>query len=135
MKPKLMTAAVILASFASFCDGPLAQAAGNAAAGQQTFAICRACHQIGPGAKNAIGPELNGVVGRKAGSVKGYSYSTAMKNSGITWNKATLEVFLKNPTTKVPGTKMPSPGLSSKQDIDNVIAFLAQYDAAGKKIN
>ena len=101
-----------------------ARAAGNAAAGEKTAAICRACHQMGPGAKNAIGPVLNGVVGRKAGTYPGYDYSTANKNSGIVWTPEELDKYLVNPQKVVPGTKMIFPGLPSQQDRQNVIAYL-----------
>jgi cytochrome c len=79
--------------------------AQDAAAGEKTFNVCRACHEIGDGAKNLVGPVLNGVVGRKSGSYPGYPYSDANKNSGITWDEATLTEYLKNPRAKVPGTK------------------------------
>src|SRR6267154_6908347 len=80
--------------------------AQDIAAGEKTFNVCRACHQIGDRAVNSIGPVLTGVVGRKSGSVPGYNYSDANKNSGITWDEATLADYLKNPQAKVPGTKM-----------------------------
>lgn len=108
-------------------------AAQDAAAGEKVFLKCKACHQVGEGAKNAVGPVLNGVVGRKAGTVEGYSYSEANKGSGLTWDEATLKEYLKNPKAKVPGTKMIFPGLPSDADIDNVIAYLKQFDATGKK--
>jgi len=111
-----------------------AASAQDAAAGENTFKICKACHQIGEGAKNVIGPELNGVVGRKAGTVADYSYSDANKNSGLTWDEATLKDYLKDPRAKVPGTKMAFPGLKRDADIDNVIAYLKQFDADGKKL-
>jgi len=101
--------------------------AQNVAAGEKTFNICRVCHEIGDGAKNLVGPVLNGVVGRKSGSYPGYSYSDANKNSGITWDEATLMEYLKNPRAKVPGTKMLFPGLKRDDDIVNVIAFLKQH--------
>ena len=107
--------------------------AQDAALGEKTFVKCKACHQIGETAKNAVGPILNGVVGRKSGSIESYSYSDANKNSGLTWDEATLKVYLKDPKAKVPGTKMIFPGLSKDEDIDNVIAFLKQYGADGKK--
>ena len=106
--------------------------AQDAAAGAKVFVKCRVCHQIGDGAKNSIGPVLNGVVGRKAGSIPGYNYTPANKESGITWNEATLEEYLKNPRAKVPGTKMTFPGLQDPNDINNVIAFLKQYGPDGK---
>jgi cytochrome c len=107
--------------------------AQDAAAGEKVFAKCKICHQIGDGAKNAVGPVLNGVVGRKAGTYPDYPYSDANKNSGITWDEATLKEYLKNPRAKVPGTKMIFPGLTKDDDIDNVIAYLKQFGADGKK--
>ena len=107
--------------------------AQDAALGEKVFAKCKVCHQIGEGAKNAVGPVLNGIVGRKAGSYPDYSYSDANKNSGITWDEATLKEYLKNPRAKVPGTKMIFPGLPKDDDIDNVIAYLKQFGADGKK--
>lgn len=110
-----------------------AASAQDAAAGEKVFAKCKACHQIGEGAKDAVGPVLNGVVGRKAGTYPGYSYSEANKNSGLTWDEATLKEYLKNPRGKVPGTKMIFPGLPKDEDIANVIAYLKQFGPDGKK--
>jgi cytochrome c len=106
-----------------------AASAQDVAAGEKTFNVCRACHEIGDGAKNLVGPVLNGVVGRKSGSYPGYAYSDANKNSGVTWDEATLMEYLKNPRAKVPGTKMLFPGLKRDDDIVNVIAFLKQHSA------
>lgn len=102
-----------------------AHAAGDAEAGKTVFNKCKACHQIGPGAKNAVGPEMNGVIGRVAGSIEGYNYSDALKNSGITWDEANLKEWLTNPKAKVAGTKMVFMGLKDATDIDNIIAYLA----------
>ena len=110
-----------------------AAAAQDAAAGEKVFAKCKICHQVGEGAKNAVGPVLNGVVGRKAGSEEGYYYSTANKGSGLTWDDATLKQYLKNPRAMVPGTKMIFPGISSEKDIEDVIAYLKQFGPDGKK--
>ena len=107
--------------------------AQDVALGEKVFFKCKACHQIGEGAKNAVGPVLNGIVGRKAGTYPDYSYSDANKNSGLTWDEATLKEYLKNPRAKVPGTKMIFPGLPKDEDIDNVIAYLKQFGADGKK--
>ena len=107
--------------------------AQDAALGEKVFFKCKACHQIGEGAKNAVGPVLNGIVGRKAGTYPDYSYSDANKNSGLTWDEATLKEYLKNPRAKVSGTKMIFPGLPKDEDIDNVIAYLKQFGADGKK--
>src|SRR3984893_18148261 len=120
-------------TFVAFIALPGAAIAQDVAAGEKVFAKCKICHQIGEGAKNAVGPVLNGVVGRKAGVYPDYSYSEANKNSGITWDEATLKEYLKNPRAKVPGTKMIFPGLPKEEDIDNVIAYLKQFGPDGKK--
>jgi len=109
-------------------------AAEDAAAGERVFLKCRACHQIGEGAHNSVGPVLNGVVGRKAGTYPGYNYSEANKNSGLVWDEATLKEYLKNPQAKVPGAKMTFPGLSREKDIDDVIAYLKTFGPDGKKL-
>ena len=113
--------------------GAAAAARDAARSARKGFLKCKACHQIGEGAKNAVGPVLNGIVGRKAGTYPDYSYSDANKNSGLTWDEATLKEYLKNPRAKVPGTKMIFPGLTKDEDIDNVIAYLKQFGADGKK--
>ncbi len=110
--------------------------AQDAAAGEKDFVVCRACHQIGPNAKDAVGPVLNGVVGRKAGTYPGYEYSEANKNSGITWTPDELEKYLANPQAVVPHTKMAFPGFrgdTGPQKIKDVIAFLQQYGPDGQK--
>ena len=107
--------------------------AQDAAAGEKVFAVCKACHQIGETAKNSVGPVLNGVIGRKAGSVEGYSYSTANKESGITWDEPTFREYIRDPKAKVPGTKMIYAGLKDEQKTNDLIAFLKQYDASGNK--
>jgi cytochrome c len=117
----------------AFSGSVSAASAQDAAQGEKVFLKCKACHQIGEGAKNAVGPVLNGIVGRKAGTYADYSYSDANKNSGLTWDEATLKEYLKNPRAKVPGTKMIFPGLPKDEDIDNVMAYLKQFGADGKK--
>jgi cytochrome c len=111
----------------------VASADGDPASGEVTFKVCRTCHQIGEAARNFVGPALNGVVGRKAGTVAGYNYSDANKNSGLTWDEATLTKYLKSPREVVPGTKMAFPGLTRDSDIANVIAYLKQFGPDGKK--
>ncbi len=123
-----------IASLGSALLGSFSTAsAQDAALGEKVFLKCKACHQIGEGAKNAVGPVLNGIVGRKAGTYSDYSYSDANKNSGFTWDEATLKEYLRNPRVKVPGTKMIFPGLPKDEDIDNVIAYLKQFGPDGKK--
>ena len=107
--------------------------AQDAASGEKIFVQCKACHQIGENAKNAVGPVLNGLFGRKSGTIEGYSYSPANKNSGITWDEATFREYIKDPKAKIPGTKMIYPGLKDEKRIDDLVAFLKQFDASGKK--
>jgi cytochrome c len=107
--------------------------AQDIAAGEKVFVQCKACHQIGENAKNAVGPILNGLFGRKAGTIEGYSYSSANKNSGITWDEATFREYIKDPKAKIPGTKMAFPGLKDPKQIDDVVAYLKQFDSTGKK--
>jgi cytochrome c len=107
--------------------------AQDAAAGEKVFVVCKACHQVGESAKNVVGPVLNGIIGRKAGSVGGYSYSDANKDSGITWDEATFREYIKDPKAKVPGTKMVYAGLKDEQKTNDLVAFLKQFDTDGKK--
>ena len=126
---------LILAAVSAFTTMAAVPAvAQDAAAGEKVFLQCKVCHQIGEGAKNSVGPVLNGVVGRPAGTFAGYAYSDANKNSGLTWDEATLTDYLKNPRAKVPGTKMTFAGLKKDEDIANVIAYLKTYAADGKKL-
>jgi cytochrome c len=106
---------------------------GRPETGAIVFKQCMACHQIGPSARNGIGPVLNGVVGRPAGVYPGYSYSSANKNSGLVWDEETLARYLRAPADLVPGTKMIFFGLKKTQDIADVIAYLKRFDADGKQ--
>lgn len=101
-------------------------------AGESVFAQCRACHQVGPKARNLVGPELNGLIGRKAGSVPGYNYSSANKNSGLTWDEATFKEYIANPRAKIPGTKMAFAGIKDPKKVDNLLAYLKQFDDKGE---
>ncbi len=99
--------------------------------GETSFKKCLACHAIGPGAKNKIGPELNGLDGRKAGTVPNYNYSDANKNSGIVWDEATFNEYIKDPRAKIPGTKMTFPGIKNEQEMNDLWAYLKQFEADG----
>jgi len=124
---KLFTITAIAFSFAI-----TAAHAQDVAAGKTAFNKCLACHAIGENAKNKVGPELNGLNGRKSGSVEGYSYSEANKNSGITWSEKEFKEYIKAPKAKIPGTKMVFAGMTKESEIDNLWAFLAQFDKDGK---
>jgi cytochrome c len=128
MKKLTLSALVVIASSAAVS----AAHAQDAAAGKTSFNKCLACHAIGEGAKNKVGPELNGLDGRKSGSAPDYSYSDANKNSGITWNEAQFKEYIKDPRAKIPGTKMVFAGIKNEKEVNDLWAFLAQYDKDGK---
>jgi len=102
-------------------------------AGEAAFGKCAPCHAVGENAPNKVGPELNGIDGRKAGSVEGYSYSPANKASGIVWNEATFKDYILNPRAVVPGTKMVFAGIKSETERANLWAYLKQFGPDGKK--
>ena len=104
-------------------------AAGDAAKGKQVFAKCQACHSVEAGT-NKLGPSLHGLIGRTSGSIDGFRYSDAMKNAHLTWDEATLDKYLSNPKTLVPGTKMVFPGLPKEEDRLAVIAYLKEAGAS-----
>jgi cytochrome c len=102
-------------------------AAGDPAAGKTVFTKCAVCHNIGPDAKNKIGPVLTGVIGRQPGTFAGFGYSQPMKDFGgknAAWTAELVGQFLKGPGDMIPGTKMTFSGLTEQSDIDNVIAYL-----------
>ena len=107
--------------------------AQDLAAGEKSFGKCRPCHQVGETAKNIVGPKLNGLFGRKSGSVEGFNYTDANKNSGITWDEAVFAEYIKDPKKKIPGTKMVFAGIANEEEIKNLTAFLKQYDDKGGK--
>ena len=129
----LILAAVPVLAAGLAASGSGTARAQDAAAGERVFAQCRACHQVGETAKNAVGPVLNGLIGRPAGSVEGYNYSPANKNSGLTWDEATFKDYIKDPKAKIPGTKMVYAGLKDEKRVDDLVAYLKQFDASGKK--
>ena len=128
MKKLTLSALVLIASSAA-ATSALAQ---DVAAGKTSFNKCMVCHSIGDGAKNKVGPELNGLDGRKAGTAEGYSYSDANKNSGITWNEAQFKEYIKDPKAKIPGTKMAFAGIKNDKEVNDLWAFISQYDKDGK---
>ena len=104
---------------------------GNPTEGEEIFKACRACHQVGPDAKNALGPVLNGIVGRKAGSVEGFNYSPANKEAGDkgwVWTDDNLMKYLENPRAAMPNNRMAFAGLKDEQDRRDVIAYLKKFN-------
>jgi cytochrome c len=107
--------------------------AQDAAAGQAVFQrMCLPCHDAGDGARVKLGPPLNGVDGRAAGSFAGFNYSDAVKNSGITWGEAQFKDYIKAPMQKIPGTRMAFAGLRDEGEINSLWAYLKQFDKDGK---
>jgi cytochrome c len=107
-------------------------AAQDAEKGENVFKACRACHQVGEGAKNGVGPVLNGIVGRKAGSIEGFNYSEANKEAGaggLVWTEEKLFEYLEKPMVFMPKTKMAYAGLKDEGDRKDIIAFLKTQTA------
>jgi cytochrome c len=127
MKKFALSALVIMGSSAA-ATAALAQ---DAEAGKASFNKCLACHAIGEGAKNKVGPELNGLDGRKSGTAADYNYSDANKNSGITWNEAQFKEYIKDPKAKIPGTKMVFAGIKNEKEVNDLWAYLSQFDKDG----
>jgi len=103
---------------------------GNAEDGAEVFKKCRACHDVGPEAKNKVGPSLNEIIGRKAGTIEGFTYSEANKSAGgkgLVWTEDVLSKYLENPLAFMPGTKMAFAGLKDPQDRKDIIAFLKKH--------
>lgn len=110
-----------------------AATAQDLAAGETSFKKCLACHAVGESAKNKVGPLLNGLEGRKSGTIEGYNYTEANKNSGIVWDEATFSDYIKDPRAKIPGTKMIFPGIKNETEITNLWGYLRQFGPDGKK--
>ncbi|MDO8877051.1 MAG: cytochrome c family protein [Pseudolabrys sp.] len=106
--------------------------AQDVAAGEQSFKKCLACHAVGVEAKNKVGPLLNGLDGRKSGTVEGYSYTEANKNSGIIWDEAQFLDYIKDPRAKIKGTKMIFPGIKNENEAKSLWAYLKSFGPDGK---
>ena len=126
---KLKLSALVVIAVSAAASAAQAQ---DAAAGKSSFNKCLACHAIGDGAKNKVGPELNGLDGRKSGTAPDYNYSDSNKNSGITWNEAQFKDYIKDPKAKIPGTKMAFAGIKNEKEVNDLWAFISQYDKDGK---
>jgi cytochrome c len=118
-------------AFAASTGTTLAQ---DAAAGEQVFRrMCSPCHDIGEGAKIKLGPPLNAIDGRKAGTFEGFNYSAANKGSGITWNEETFSKYIRAPMQEMPGTRMAFVGLKNDKDVGDIWAYLKQFGPDGQK--
>ena len=125
---------VLLASLAIALGVSGQASAQDLAAGERSYLKCKPCHQVGETAKNTVGPVLNGIIGRKAGTYENYNYSDANKNSGLTWDEETLRAYLTDPKAKVPGTKMIFPGIKREKQLDDLMAYLKGIKADGSGI-
>jgi cytochrome c len=123
----VLAAAVIMAAITQVAH------AQDVAAGEQSFKKCFPCHSVGEGAKNKVGPVLNGLDSRHSGSVPDYSYSEANKSSGITWNEDTFKEYIQDPRAKIPNTKMIFPGIKNVKEAGDLWAYLKQFGPDGTK--
>jgi|SRR4051812_13533519 len=129
MKNLTLSALIVLVVTSAASSLALAQ---DVNAGKTSFNKCLACHSIGEGAKNKVGPELNGIDGRKSGTAPDYSYSDANKNSGITWNEKEFKEYIVDPKAKIPGTKMAFAGIKKESEVNDLWAYISQFDKDGK---
>jgi cytochrome c len=129
----IMKKIIAAAAFAGLAMTGVAQAQ-DVAAGERVFARCRACHQLGETARNGVGPVLNGLFGRQAGSIPGFNYSPANKASGVTWTEEVFAQYIKNPRQFMPGNRMAFNGIPNDQEIKDITAFLKTWAPDGKRI-
>jgi len=110
-----------------------ASSAQDLAAGEQSFKKCLPCHAVGEDARNKVGPLLNGLEGRKSGTIEGFSYTEANKNAAITWSEESFLDYIKDPRAKIPGTKMVFAGIKNEKEARDLWAYLKQFNADGAK--
>ena len=127
-----MKSAVVIAALTLTASVATARAQ-DLAAGEQSFKKCFPCHSVGADAKNKVGPVLNGLDGRKSGTIEGYNYTDANKNSGITWSEESFKEYINDPRAKIPGTKMVFAGIKNEKERGDLWAYLKQFDASGNK--
>jgi len=109
----------------------LAQDAGDPAEGEKYYRRCQACHMVGENAQSRVGPPLNDIIGRQAGTYEGFRYSSAMQEAGengLVWNAETISAYLEKPKEYIPGNRMAYPGVRDSEDRQNVIAYLKTFD-------
>jgi cytochrome c len=126
MQKIVLTAIAVIAS-------PAPALAQDVTAGENSFKKCLPCHAVGADAKNKVGPVLNGLDGRKSGTIEGYNYTDANKNSGITWDDKTFAEYITDPRAKIPGTKMVFAGIKNEKERADLWSYLKQFDASGNK--
>lgn len=122
----ILTAVIILGLFTTTA------VAQDLTAGATSFKKCAPCHDVGDKARNKVGPVLNGLEGRKSGTIDSFNYSDANKNSGIVWSEAAFLEYIKDPKAKIPGTKMVFTGIKSETEAKNLWVYLKQFGTDGK---
>ena len=112
-------------AFVALASGPVLAQEGDPAAGEKVFNKCKACHVLDE-EKNRVGPYLLGVIGRPAGTAEGFTYSSAMKESGVVWDEETIAEYVTDPKAYIPGNRMAFPGLKKPEDVTNLLAYLKE---------
>lgn len=135
----MIAARLVPAAAVAACLAPISRAdvGGDPERGEELFHFCSGCHQIGRGAENNIGPQLNGIFDRRAAQIEGFPYSADLERAarnGLTWNYESLDVYLTNPQILVSGTRMSFDGFEDQQDRDDVIAYLREFSANPRDI-
>src|SRR3954462_8042146 len=123
----------ILIAIVALVAGAMPVDAQEVAAGEASFRKCQPCHDVGESARIKLGPPLNSLDGRQAGTLEGYSYSDANKNSGLVWSEATFKDYIQKPMAKIPGTKMAFAGVKNDKEIGDLWVYLKQFGPDGKK--
>lgn len=123
----------ILIGFSMLAAATVGASAQDLAAGATSYKKCITCHDIGPTAKNKVGPVLNGLEGRKSGTIAGYNYSSANKDSGIVWSEETFLEYIRDPKAKIPNTKMVFAGIKNETEARNLWAYIRQFGPDGQK--
>ncbi len=110
-----------------------AASAQDVAAGETSFRKCLPCHAVGETARNKVGPLLNGLEGRRSGTIEGYSYTQVNKDADIVWSDSSFKEYITDPKAKIPGTKMVFNGIKNEQEVADLWAYLKQFGPDGKK--
>ena len=135
--PGIRQSSLMAAALCLVASVAAAQSLGDASRGEELFSKCSGCHQVGPDARNRVGPHLNGLFGRSAGGLEDFRYSKAFERAGskgLEWHLDTLDAFIENPKALVPGTRMSFRGFENPEDRADVLAYLRAFSASPANI-